>query len=190
MRIIAGQWRGRRLPPPPSGTRPTPERAREALFSMLFSRGLEGNQVRLLDLFCGSGAIGLEALSRGAGSVAFVDRNRRALTQIERFVRGIDASRRFQTRALDLPRQIPQLAAMRTDEPYNVIFCDPPFSAPLPPAVLLHDPVLGELFDPGGLVIWEQQAHDDADDWREVAGWKTVDERRYGRVRFWFYQRV
>ncbi|RMF18634.1 MAG: 16S rRNA (guanine(966)-N(2))-methyltransferase RsmD [Candidatus Dadabacteria bacterium] len=189
MRVIAGQWRGRRLPPPPSGTRPTPERAREALFSMLYSRGLEGSQVRLLDLFCGSGAIGIEALSRGAGTVGFVDRSRRALTQIERFVRNIDESRRFQTRALDLPRQIPQLAALRTEEPYNVIFCDPPFSAPLPPAVLLHDPVIDELFDANGLVIWEQQAHDDPEAYAQVPGWETVDERRYGRVRFWFYRR-
>jgi 16S rRNA (guanine966-N2)-methyltransferase len=83
MRIIAGQWRGRRLVTPRGeATRPTADRVRETLFSMLTSRlgGFSG--LRVADLFAGSGALGLEALSRGAASAVFVERDRDALAAL------------------------------------------------------------------------------------------------------------
>ena len=73
MRIIAGKWRGRTIEAPPGGrTRPTADRARETLFSMLTSRLGGFDDLRVADLFAGSGALGFEALSRGAASVTFV----------------------------------------------------------------------------------------------------------------------
>lgn len=81
-RIVAGSAGGRRLGVPPAGTRPTSDRVREALFSALSSR-LEFSGIRVLDLFAGSGALGLEALSRGAGWALFVESDRRAATVIK-----------------------------------------------------------------------------------------------------------
>jgi len=83
MRIIAGEWRGRKLTAPKGdATRPTADRTRETLFSMLTSRLGTFDGLRVLDLFAGSGALGLEALSRGAGHVQFVEQDKPALDSI------------------------------------------------------------------------------------------------------------
>ncbi|WP_416832008.1 MAG: 16S rRNA (guanine(966)-N(2))-methyltransferase RsmD [Erythrobacter sp.] len=84
MRIIAGEWRGRKLVAPKGGeTRPTADRTREALFSMLMSRLGSFEELRVADLFAGSGALGLEALSRGAAHCLFVEQDRDALSAIK-----------------------------------------------------------------------------------------------------------
>ncbi|MGA0091699.1 MAG: RsmD family RNA methyltransferase, partial [Candidatus Nanopelagicales bacterium] len=96
MRIIAGNAGGRRLDAPPPGTRPTTDRVREALFSSLDSAirlehgGWDG--VRVLDLFAGSGAVGLEAMSRGAGSATLVERDRRCAEVLRRNVAAVAPS--------------------------------------------------------------------------------------------------
>src|SRR5437763_12515733 len=85
MRIIAGKWRGRPIDAPPGfATRPTADRVRETLFSMLASRLGSFEDLRVADLFAGSGALGLEALSRGAGSVTFVESDPKAAATIRR----------------------------------------------------------------------------------------------------------
>src|ERR687889_728011 len=100
MRIIAGAWRGRPLLAPPGrGTRPTSDRAREGLFSMLASRlgTFEGLQVA--DLFAGTGALGLEALSRGAARCTFVENDRAALDILRRNIETLGAGERAEIRA-------------------------------------------------------------------------------------------
>ena len=85
MRIIAGTWRGRTLEPPPGrGTRPTADRVRETLFSMLASRLGSFEDLRVADLFAGSGALGFEALSRGASHATFVESDPAAAAIIRR----------------------------------------------------------------------------------------------------------
>ena len=85
MRIIAGKWRGRVIEAPPGqGTRPTAGRVRETLFSMLASRLGSFDDLRVADLFAGSGALGFEALSRGAASATFVDSDTAAAAAIKR----------------------------------------------------------------------------------------------------------
>src|SRR5690349_4893482 len=85
MRIIAGEWRGRPLEvPADKGTRPTSDRVRETLFSMLASRIGSFEELRVADLFAGSGALGLEALSRGAAHATFVENNAAAAAAIRR----------------------------------------------------------------------------------------------------------
>ena len=122
MRIIAGQWRGRPLKAPSGqSTRPTSDRAREALFSMLASRigGFEG--LKVADLFAGTGALGLEALSRGAAHCTFVETDRAALDALKVNVAtlGADATIRAQS------------AEHFTGGPFDLIFADPPYHSGL-----------------------------------------------------------
>ncbi len=121
MRIIAGQWRGRPIEAPPGmATRPTADRVRETLFSMLASRLGSFEDLRVADLFAGSGALGLEALSRGATHATFVESDPKASGAIERNADKLGAADRVQIRAgsaLALPRS----------EPFDLIFADPPY---------------------------------------------------------------
>jgi 16S rRNA (guanine966-N2)-methyltransferase len=121
MRIIAGKWRGRPIDAPPGlATRPTADRVRETLFSMLASRLGSFEDLRIADLFAGSGALGLEALSRGARSVTFVESDSKAAATIRRNAERLGAAVQVQSgSALSLPRS----------EPFDLIFADPPYSA-------------------------------------------------------------
>ncbi|HET7570399.1 MAG TPA: 16S rRNA (guanine(966)-N(2))-methyltransferase RsmD [Gammaproteobacteria bacterium] len=122
-RIIAGTWRSRRCTfPPRKGLRPTPDRVRETLFNWLGSR-IEG--ARCLDLFAGSGALGLEALSRGAGRVVFVERDREAVQGIEANLARLNAAG-----AEVAPMEALDYLA-NTDEAFDVAFLDPPFGSGL-----------------------------------------------------------
>lgn len=120
MRIIAGEWRGRPINSPPGpATRPTADRVRETLFSMLVSRLGSFDELRVADLFAGSGALGLEALSRGAQSAVFVESDPKAASVIRRNADRLGADIQLLTgSALALPRA----------EPFDLIFADPPYS--------------------------------------------------------------
>jgi 16S rRNA (guanine966-N2)-methyltransferase len=100
MRIIAGQWRGRPLDAPKGDiTRPTSDRAREGLFSMLASRLGSFEELTVADLFAGTGALGLEALSRGAAHCTFIEKDRNALDILKRNIERFDAGERTDIRA-------------------------------------------------------------------------------------------
>jgi 16S rRNA (guanine966-N2)-methyltransferase len=140
VRIVAGSFKGRRLQAPRgANTRPTADRVREALFSILGP--LDGE--RVLDLFAGSGALGIEALSRGAGAAVFVDSDQRAVTAIRRNLDEIGIDAPVQRRDA--------LAYLRAGHvgPFDLVFLDPPYSSAsqlagplseLLPAVLSKDP--------------------------------------------------
>ena len=121
MRIIAGEWRGRVIEAPPGqDTRPTADRVRETLFSMLASRLGSFEDLRVADLFAGSGALGFEALSRGAARVTFVETDPRASAVIRRNAETLGAADRVEViggSALRLPRS----------PPFDLIFADPPY---------------------------------------------------------------
>ena len=142
MRIVAGEHRGRRLQAPRGrSTRPTADRVREALFSMLGDvRG-----VRVLDLFAGSGALGIEALSRGAASVVFVERDTAAVAAIRRNLEAIGAAET----AVRRREVLGFLGSCR--ESFDLVFVDPPYdfaprlAGPLSaalPAVLSEDALI------------------------------------------------
>ncbi len=121
MRIISGEWRGRRLiAPTGQTTRPTADRARETLFSMLASRlgGFTG--LAVADLFAGSGALGFEALSRGATSCLFVDSDRAAIAAIRANAATLDAT------GADI-RQLSALSLPTLAAPLDLILADPPY---------------------------------------------------------------
>ena len=118
MRVIAGIYGGRRLQAPPgTDTRPTADRVREALFSILGDRVPD---VRVLDLFAGSGALGIEALSRGAASAVFVERDRGALDALRRNLDAVGAD--AEVRREDVLRFL-----ARPEGTFDLVLCDPPY---------------------------------------------------------------
>ncbi len=170
MRVIAGRYGGRPLAAPPGDrTRPTSDRVREAVFSILGP--LDGE--RVLDLFAGTGAFGLEALSRGAGSAVFVERDGRAAAALTRNLQ-----------ALAVPRDVAELrrdeiaralrSACSRGETYDLAFCDPPYR--LAPG--LGRPLsssLTPLLAPGARVVTESDRRTPLE--LELP---LIDERRYG----------
>lgn len=180
MRIIGGTARGRRLVGPSSeGTRPLSDRAREALFNIL-GPGIRGE--RVLDLYAGTGAVGLEALSRGAASATFVEQGRDALGDIRQNLAslGLDGG---QVVAGDVFGFL-----ARTREQFDVIFAGPPqwgelWSKTLA-AIDQRDRVLAE----GGLVVTQLDPSEDTGD-PELASLVRVDQRTYGRTLLLLHER-
>ncbi|GAA4040165.1 16S rRNA (guanine(966)-N(2))-methyltransferase RsmD [Parerythrobacter jejuensis] len=122
MRIIAGEWRGRKLVSPKGdSTRPTADRTRETLFSMLTSRLGTFEGLSVVDLFAGSGALGFEALSRGAAHCLFVEQDKPALDAIRANIATFDARRRTTLNAGSVMALGPAKA------PYDLILLDPPY---------------------------------------------------------------
>ena len=120
MRIIGGAWRGRPIEAPKGdGTRPTTDRVREALFSMLASRIGTFEGLRVADLFAGSGALGLEALSRGADHCTFVEPDRGAVAALQANIATLDAQADVVSRPVE--------GIHATSTPYDVILLDPPY---------------------------------------------------------------
>jgi 16S rRNA (guanine966-N2)-methyltransferase len=119
IRVTGGELGGRRLHVPKSGVRPTTGRLREAIFSMLGS--VDG--ARVLDLFCGSGALGIEALSRGAGEATFVDRDTRAVTRNLADL-GLEAS----VDRGDVATWLSRASRRRSPPAYDLVLCDPPYT--------------------------------------------------------------
>lgn len=173
MRIIAGEWRGRPLlAPPGSATRPTADRVREALFSMLASRlgSFEGLQVA--DLFAGSGALGLEALSRGAAHCVFVENDRRAVHAIRANIAALGAS-------AEVLAQSAEHAAL--PQAVDLAFLDPPYGSGLAPAVLATLSIA-----PGGWVSVETGSGEAI----AAQGYEVDSERAHGKARITLLRRV
>lgn len=134
MRIVGGQWRGRRLiAPAGAATRPTADRVRQALFDMLLHAPWGGREtierVRVLDIFAGTGAFGLEALSRGAAHASFVEQDRAAVAVLGANIDACGA----QDRATVLPIDA---LDMQPGEPAELVFLDPPYRRNLVPRAI------------------------------------------------------
>jgi len=181
-RIIAGSARGRRLVVPAGGTRPTSDRAREGAFSALESRlgGLVGRAV--VDLYAGSGALGLEALSRGARQADLVENARGAVTALRQNVEAVDLPGAY-VHQLAVERWVRQPAADRP--PADVVFVDPPYAI----GHARIAAVLTDLAASGGLaadcvVVVERPTRGEAFGW--PPGFAGDRERRYGEATLWF----
>ena len=170
MRIVAGSHGGRRLVAPPGNTtRPTSDRVREALFSMLGP--LDGHEV--LDLFAGSGALGLESLSRGARRAVLVERDRRALVALRTNVAALGfGDGRAVVRAGDAGRVARDAAAGA--EAYDLVFLDPPYRLAAGFGAT-HGALLDALLAPGARVVSESDRRTPM----ELAV-PLTQERRYG----------
>ncbi len=177
VRIIGGAHRGRRLKVPAGvEVRPTADRVRETLFNWLAPQ-LPG--ARCLDLFAGSGALGLEAASRGAGEVVLVDRSPKVVQMLERHIQllgltGVQAHRADALAWLD-----------REDNPFDLVFLDPPFRALLLPALFSRLSAKHWL-SPGAQLYFELPAHGALPPL--PPNWSLYRDRRAGQVRFGLIQ--
>jgi 16S rRNA (guanine966-N2)-methyltransferase len=172
-RIVAGTAGGRRLEVPPKGTRPTSERVREAMFSALEAAvGLTGAHV--LDLYAGSGALGLEALSRGAATATFVETDRRALEVLRR-----NATTLGLPGATVLSGSVEAVLGGPAGRPFDVILADPPYALPAAElAVVLLRLAEGGWLAADGVLVLERAARDGEPSL--PAGLSMIRSRRYG----------
>ena len=168
MRIIGGAARSRRLVSPPgNATRPMTDRMRESLFSSI-AASLGGAAV--LDLYAGSGSLGLEALSRGAQSATFVEKDRAALSALRANLAAVDLGGVIFTADVD------RFLAACTDR-YDVVFVDPPYAVPLA-SVLETITRLAPLVNDQGVVVVHRRH---GEEWpASIAELMLVDERRFG----------
>lgn len=183
-RIIAGTLGGRRLRTPPgSATRPTSDRVREALFSRVESLlgGLVG--LGVLDLYAGSGAVGLEALSRGAPSCVLVESERRAVSVLRANVASLGLTGSARVVADRVERVVRRPPAAGT-APAGLVFADPPYDAPAAGlADVLADALAGGWIAAGALLVVERPTRSR---WRFPEGVDAAGERRYGETVLWY----
>lgn len=180
MRVIAGEWRGRRLAGPRgAATRPTADRARETLFSMLASRlgGFDG--LRVADLFAGSGALGLEALSRGAAHCLFVEQDAAALNAIRVNVEALGARARAEVQVRSVLALGPARAAP------DLILLDPPYGTGAGQVALDRLARLGWI----GAQTWIS-LETDAREEVQLPMLRLVAERRVGKAKLTLLRRA
>lgn len=174
MRIIAGKHRGRLLAEfRGKDIRPTSDRVKESVFQILSPR-LYG--ARVLDLFCGSGALGLESLSRGAAEVVFNDSSAESLKLLEKNLRALGESGK-------ISRQDYRACLKSVGGQFDLIFVDPPYAAECAAEILV---LVAErdLLRGNGLVVYESEREEFAPE-----GWERADFRGYGRTKVAFFQR-
>ena len=176
MRIIAGEWRGRRLlAPPGEETRPTADRTRETLFSMLTSRLGEFEGLRVGDFFAGSGSLGLEALSRGAASCLFAEQDAGALKILKHNVAALKAREQCDVRAGSV------LALGPAKQPLDLVLMDPPYKTGAGEVALDKLARLG-WFAPSSWIVIETDRSETID----VDGFEIETERRVGKAKLTF----
>ncbi|HEU4956606.1 MAG TPA: 16S rRNA (guanine(966)-N(2))-methyltransferase RsmD [Sphingomicrobium sp.] len=173
MRIVAGEWRGRKLLAPIGRqTRPTADRIRETLFSMLASRLGSFEGLRVADLYAGSGALGFEALSRSADHATFVETDRAAIKAIELNAIALGATNRISVRATSAN-------SLPAGQAFDLIFADPPYEPGSGTAAAGAAAKAGWLA-PGGWMAIETHRGDAV---APPEGWEVDAERDVGRAR-------
>lgn len=182
MRIVGGTHGGRVLRAPPgAATRPTSERVREALFNILAGKlgSLEGDQV--LDVFAGSGALGLEALSRGAAHATFVDSGKLALAAIRGNLADLGLADRATVLAMDA---VAACGKHRPPAPWRLVFVDPPYRSDL--AVRAVTALPSESLASDAVIVIEHDRRNAPPD--AVGSLLRTDQRRYGDTLVSFYE--
>lgn len=182
-RIVGGSAKGRRLAVPPRGTRPTSDRAREALFNSLAGL-LDIDGSRVLDLFAGTGAVGLEALSRGAAVASFVESDRAAYEILRHNVEtvglpGTEIHRR---------QAAAYLVGAGSDEPFDLVFADPPYAfGESQLGALLTTLAASRWLADGAVVVVERSARGPEPQWPDDI--EAIKHKRYGEGVLWYGRR-
>ena len=179
MRVIAGSAGGVRLAVPKHGVRPTMDRVKAAIFSSL-GDAIMG--ARVLDLFAGSGALGIEALSRGAASAIFVEHDRQSAEAIEKNLANTKLKGRVRCQnVFDFLRQ------QSNSEKFQIIFADPPYEkdhrGESHAETLLNNKTLPQLLEPNGIFVLEKKP---ADALRRTTFWRVLRQKTYGATEVLF----
>jgi len=179
VRIIAGAHRGRRLRAPEAGTRPTADRVREAVFNILAhdAAGAEIAEASVLDVFAGSGALGLEALSRGAAHATFMDVNGSAIACVRANVKALGAEASATLLDLDATRPPPPPLSARA--PCTLVFLDAPYGSGLASPALTALASKGWIAEDAACVV-EVAAREN---FTAPEGFDVLEERTYGAAR-------
>lgn len=188
MRVITGKYRGRKLNTPADyDIRPTADKAKEALFSILANE-LYGS--RVLDLFAGTGSLGIEALSRGAEYCVFADASGKSLKLVKENLEHCKVEEKTKVVAGDYRKVLKNLSDRVEDgleEPFDIIFLDPPYNKGL-----LTDAFelisQGKLLSQDGVIVAEHRKEEILPD--EIAGFEKAKERRYGVVVLSIYYNI
>ncbi len=183
-RIIGGSAKGRKLTTPAGGaTRPTSDRVREALFSALEAQLGSLTGLRVLDLYAGSGAVGLEALSRGSSAVVLVESDRRTAALISTNARTLG----FAVEVVAHP--VARALAAVPPEPYDVAFLDPPYPMPEDEVVeALRLLVENHWLAGGAVVVVERSARSVEPAWPSGLG--DARQKKYGETMLWYLRRA
>lgn len=175
MRIVGGKYKGRTLCPfDGEKIRPTADKVRESLFNIL---QFEIFGKSFLDLFCGTGAMGIEALSRGASKVVFNDASRESLALLKKNLAKVKVEDEYAVKNLDAVTLLNSSA-----EKFDLIFIDPPYKSELGVKCLN---VAVKALNDGGTIIFEDEKSFDG----SLSGLKLKDRRKYGRVHLTFFEK-
>jgi 16S rRNA (guanine(966)-N(2))-methyltransferase RsmD len=170
LRVIGGALRGRRFGAPRRGVRPTADRVRESLFALLG----DVSDASVLDLFAGSGALGIEALSRGASRAVFVEQSPATIAVLERNLAELELNERSRVLRGDVGRVLRRLARER--DRFDLVLADPPYASGALDR-LLHDVVDAGVLLPGGMLVIERGRRHPVP---LVSGLRLVEHREYG----------
>lgn len=174
MRVIAGQYRGRRLVTPDGlATRPTADRVKESVFNIL---GAGVGRQQVLDLFAGSGALGIEAISRGAAGALFLDHGKAALAAIQDNIRNLGLQAQTRVMRWNILKNLKCL--MSSPQEFDLIFMDPPYASQAVAPTLMHLLASGALA-PGAHLVIEHRAGERID---SRPPFVVVDQRRFGKT--------
>jgi 16S rRNA (guanine966-N2)-methyltransferase len=179
VRIVGGALRGRKVPVPDQGVRPTSERAREAIFDILGPRLVSG--ARALDLYAGTGALGIEALSRGAASAHFIERSPEIAQQLERNLRTLGFGDEARVVEADLARcELPRQVA----GDWHLVFLDPPYDGDEGPR-WVEALARSSRLVPNGILVYERRKGAPAP---LPPAFTLATERTYGEATVAFYR--
>lgn len=180
MRIIAGLAKGRKLKVPKTTLRPLSDQARESLFNILINKTADSV---FLDLFAGSGAVGLEALSRGAKLAIFVEKDRKAVATIRENIHDLGFSDRSEVFSVDVSRALNIF--QKNNGKFDIIFMGAPYGSP---DLISGLKFIGEVgfLSPNGVLIAEHRHKTNLEE--EYGSLKKIREQRYGDTVFSFYK--
>lgn len=182
MRVISGSARGRRLNAPQDHRiRPTSDRIKEALFSIIISLCGDISGFRVLDIFCGTGSLGIEALSRGAASAVFVDNHRNSISLVRANLESTGLASKGEVIVAEASASLERIAVMGLK--FDLVLADPPYNKGMP-LTLLTGLISLDLLAEGGVVVIETSSHEGL---QEMDGFTLFNRRVYGDTALSFY---
>jgi len=186
MRIVGGLYKGRKLKTCEGpGYRPATMKVRESIFSMLMARGVSFDDVRVIDMFAGSGSLGIECLSRGTETAWFVEKNKKAASLIRGNLKELKVPAR---NAKVITKDLFSLLSSQPEQPFDLVFIDPPYGKDLLVPALEKALANGWIAD-DAFVLAEVESAVKAPDGGAVANMELITDREYGQTRILLWRK-